>query len=227
MKNKITVLMITALLLTFAAGAVSAADWEMTGDFSIVGVELDAWNAQIDQLNAGVESYADTYNLDYETMDNIDKVPAWKLGTERRINENYTIKAGYEYIPGEISYSVEDGNNTNGSIAVQLNGFTGGLDYHLNENWTVGAGIGFYNGTKNIEHEGFFAQSPQGLEDTSDDLDGTGYRAGVGYDRSFNDSFDFNLDLNYFYMELEDAAEDIPTQYSNGMEVAGGLTYSF
>ena len=216
--------MITALMLTITAGAVSAEEWEMTGDFSIVGVELDAWNQQIDTLNAGVEGYAGQVNADYETMDNIDKVPAWKLGVERRINDSYTIKAGYEYIPGEISYRVEDGNNTNGSIAVQLNGFTGGVDYHLNDNWTVGAGIGFYNGTKEITHEGYFAQS---LEDVEDDLDGTGYRAGVGYERSFNDSLNFNLDVNYFYMELEDAADEIATQYSNGMEVAGGLTYSF
>ena len=53
MKNKIAVLIITALLLTVIAGAASAADWEMTGDFSVVGVELDAWNQQIDTLNAG------------------------------------------------------------------------------------------------------------------------------------------------------------------------------
>ncbi|PTW03527.1 opacity protein-like surface antigen [Halanaerobium saccharolyticum] len=226
MKNKIAVLIITALFLIVTAGAASAADWEMTGDFSVVGVELDAWNQQIDTLNAGVKEYAEGYNFDYETMENIDKVPAWKLGAENRINDNYTIKAGYEYIPGEISYSVEDGNDTNGSIAVQLNGFTGGVDYHLNQNWTVGAGIGFYNGTKETTHEGTIAQQ-RGLEDTEDDLDGTGYRAGVGYERSFNESLDFNLDLNYFYMELDDEDEEIPTQYSNGMEVAGGLTYSF
>ncbi|MGP3778232.1 outer membrane protein [Halanaerobium saccharolyticum] len=225
MKTIITVLIITVLLLT-VAGAASAAAWEMTGDFAIVGVELDAWNAQIDTLNANVENYGAAAGAEYETMDNIDRVPAWKLGVENRINENYTIKAGYEYIPGEISYSVVDGNNTNGSIAVQLNGFTGGLDYHLNENWTVGAGIGFYNGTKETTHEGTIAQQ-RGLEDTEDDLDGTGYRAGVGYERSFNESLDFNLDLNYFYMELDDEDEEIPTQYSNGMEVAGGLTYSF
>lgn len=224
MNNKIAVLIITALLLTATAGAVSAAGWEMTGDFSIVGVELEAWNAQIDELNTGVENYGTAADAEYETMENIDKVPAWKLGAENRINENYTIKAAYEYIPGEISYSVEDGNNTNGSIAVQLNGFTGGVDYHLNDNWTLGAGMGLYFGTKEITHEGYFAQN---LDDTEDDLDGIGYRAGVGYERSFNDSFEFNLDLNYFYMELEDAADDIPTQYSNGMEVAGGLTYSF
>jgi hypothetical protein len=43
----------------------------------------------------------------------------------------FSYKAGYEYIPGEISYRVEDVNNTNGSIVVQLNGFKGGVELFL------------------------------------------------------------------------------------------------
>jgi len=86
MKNKISVLIITAFLLTVITGAASAADWEMTGDFSIVGVELDAWNAKIDTLNTNVENYGAAVGAEYETMDNIDILPgSWVLKIELMI----------------------------------------------------------------------------------------------------------------------------------------------
>jgi hypothetical protein len=73
-----------------------------------------------------------------------------------------------------------------------------------------------------------FENNPATPADAEYDLDAVSYRAGVKYTKAFADNWDFNANLDYLYIEIDD---DDPTEetgiYSAGFSYGVGVTYSF
>ena len=248
MKNRIIVLMMALMIVGLAAGNAAASEWEAVGGLAITETTLDVWNDVIDDLNYSFEngfknesgSVIPTRNE--EEVDNIDRVPMLYLGARKEINDKWTGELRYEYIFGTVEGEAEAviaGNTPadfvwqkqEAKIDVKLHGITALADYQFNDRWTVGGGIGFYKGTKNKDFEGaiFQAINASGAKVTPDDkdfdLDAVSYRLGVGYEKPFAENWDFNANLDYLYMEIDD--EDDGNIYSNGFSYGVGVTYSF
>jgi len=233
--------MMALMMLGLVAGSAAASDWEAIGGLQIVNVTLDTYNDTIDKFNDAAEFYPvsvgvsapiSTSNLN--KFDNIDRVPLIYLGAKRSINEKWNLNIRYEYISGEVEQEyTESGNSYDNSIAVDLHGLTFLVDYEINENWYATGGIGYHQGTKTTDLNGpvYTAVS----QDTTNsvqtgkneyDLDnGISVRAGVGYNRSFATNWDFNAQLDYIYIELDD--EQQGSIYSKGFSYGLGVTYHF
>ena len=114
-------------------------------------------------------------------------------------------------------------------------GITFLADYTINENWYATGGIGYHQGTKTTDLNGYvYDTAIPGLNPNTSvkpgeneyDLDnGISLRAGVGYNRSFAKNWGFNAQLDYLYIELDD--EQQGNIYSNGFAYTAGLTSSF
>ena len=149
------------------------------------------------------------------------------------MNEKWAGIVRYEHIFGTI-----EGSSTlqglpepdhKGEIDVKLNGLAFLGEYEINERWALNGGIGIYSGDKSKKFSGSaFATNPATPADKEYDLDAMSYRAGVKYSRSFAENWNFNANLDYLYMEIDD--ED-PTEttgiYSAGFSYGLGVTYSF
>jgi len=249
LNKKITVLMIALMIVGLMAGSAAASDWEMTGGLAITETTLDVWNDVIDNLNDSFENGFTNPNTgttiptrNEEKAENIDRVPMLFVGARKDINEKWTGELRYEYIFGTVEGEAEaviGGTNPSNfvwekqeaKLDVKLHGITALADYQLNERWTVGGGVGIYNGTKNKDFEGeiFKALNASGKKVTPDDedfdLDAMSYRLGVGYERGFAENWDFNANLDYLYIEIDD--EDDGNVYSKGFSYGLGVTYSF
>jgi hypothetical protein len=233
--------MMALMIVGLMAGSAAASDWEAIGGLQIVNVTLDTYNDTIDSFNDAVEFYPvsvgtnapiSTSNLD--KFDNIDRVPLLYLGAKKEINDKWDLNIRYEYIFGEVEQEyTESGISYDNSIAVDLHGLTFLADYTINENWYATGGIGYHQGTKTTDLNGpvytAVSQDPNNSVQTSEndyDLDnGISLRAGVGYKRSFAENWDFNAQLDYLYIELDD--EQQGNIYSKGFAYTAGLTYSF
>jgi hypothetical protein len=202
---------------------------KLIGGFQIVNVTLDTYNDTIDSFNdaaKGVDPNTDEF-------DNIDRVPLIYVGAKKTINDKWDLNFRYEYIFGEVeqSYSVP-GNTYDNSIAVDLHGLTFLADYEINENWYATGGIGYHQGTKTTDlngpvYQGISAKKPSVKTGENEyDLDnGISLRAGVGYKKNFAENWDFNAQLDYLYIELDD--EQQGNIYSKGFSYAVGVTYKF
>lgn len=232
MKNKIIVLMMALMIIGLLAGNSAAAEWEAIGGLQIVNVTLDTYNDTIDSFNDVANRYPPASNVD--EFDNIDRVPLLYLGAKKEINDKWDLNIRYEYIFGEVeqSYSIGPASFDN-SIAVDLHGLTFLADYEINKNWYATGGIGYHQGTKTTDLNGgvynTISQDPSNSVQTGEneyDLDnGISLRAGVGYNRSFAENWDFNAQLDYLYIELDD--EQQGNIYSAGFSYGLGVTYSF
>lgn len=240
-------------MVGLAGSSAAASEWEMTGGLSITETTLDVWNDVIDELN---DSFVNGFDLrdpatgapftietkNEEKADNIDRVPMLFLGARKNINENWTGEIRYEYIFGTVeghtyldsnaaNYGFKPGSKQSGEIDVKLHGITVLADYNINDSWTVGGGIGIYNGTKNKSFDGavFEAINASGAKvtpkDKDFDLDAVSYRFGVGYKKAFAQNWDFDANLDYLYMEIDD--EDDGNVYSKGFSYSLGVGYNF
>jgi len=114
-----------------------------------------------------------------------------------------------------------------------LHGLTFLADYEINDNWYATGGIGYHQGTKTTDLNGpvyeAVSQDPTNSVKTGEneyDLDnGISLRAGVGYKKNFAENWDFNAQLDYLYIELDD--EQQGNIYSKGFSYAAGVTYNF
>jgi len=114
-----------------------------------------------------------------------------------------------------------------------LHGLTFLADYEINLNWYATGGIGYHQGTKTTDLNGpvyeAVSQDPTNSVKTGEneyDLDnGISLRAGVGYKKNFAENWDFNAQLDYLYIELDD--EQQGNIYSKGFSYAAGVTYNF
>ena len=231
------------MIVVLMAGSAAASDWEAIGGLQIVNVTLDTYNDTIDKFNTAAETYPvflpgppspTPTTSDVDKFDNIDRVPLIYLGAKRSINEKWNLNIRYEYIFGEVEQEyTESGISYDNSIAVDLHGISFLADYTINENWYATGGIGYHQGTKTTDLNGpvYTAVSQDQTNsvqtDENDyDLDnGISLRAGVGYNRSFAENWDFNAQLDYLYIELDD--EQQGNIYSKGFAYTAGLTYSF
>lgn len=232
MKKKILVLLVMVGVILAATASAAASDWEMTGGFSIINVTLDKWNSTIDDLNSLVDGNFNvlipTTNVD--EMDNIEKVPMLSLGAEKALSDKWSARIEYEYIFGAVETEFESFNGASyvdneGEIKVDLHGIAFLTDYSLNDNWSLGGGVGFYKGTKSKKLTGpaFTAASLAADEDY--DLDAVSYRFGVNYQKEISTNWDFNAGLDYLYMELDD--EDEGNVYSKGLIYNLAVSYNF
>ncbi len=242
MKNKIIVLMMALMIVGLMAGSAVASDWEAIGGLQIVNVTLDTYNDTIDSFNDAAETYpifaggptSTTSNVD--KFDNIDRVPLLYVGAKKEINDKWDLNIRYEYIFGEVEQEYTEAGTAatyDNSIAVDLHGLTFLADYNINDNWYATGGIGYHQGTKTTDLNGPVYDAVS--QDTTNsvqtgkneyDLDnGISLRAGVGYNRSFAANWDFNAQLDYLYIELDD--EQQGNIYSKGFAYTAGLTYSF
>lgn len=211
------------------AGAQS--NWRASSGLNITQVTLDKYNNTIDSLNTLVDSNFNggipTSNLD--KMDNIDKVPLLFVGAETDLNDKYSLEVQYENIFGEVEQtfsSALDSTENKGTIEVDLKGAAGFVNYRMSENWKIGGGIGFYNGTKNVKLDGT-AYTAAGLaRDEEYDLSAVSYRAGLDYYRDFAQNWTFNGGIDYLYMELDDEEYDSDV-YSSGFSYTAGVIYKF
>jgi hypothetical protein len=244
--------MMALMIVGLMAGSAAASDWEMTGGLAITETTLDVWNDVIDNLNDSFENGFDfpdgsggtvtVMTENEEKAENIDRVPMLFLGARKDINEKWTGELRYEYIFGTVEghtyldsnanlYGFTPGEKQSAELDVKLHGITALADYQLNESWTVGGGVGIYNGTKTKKFEGavFEAIHASGKKvtpkDEDFDLDAISYRLGVGYERAFAQNWDFNANLDYLYMEIDD--EDDGNVYSKGFSYGLGVTYHF
>ncbi|RCW85657.1 hypothetical protein DER71_1103 [Halanaerobium sp. DL-01] len=121
-------------------------------------------------------------------------------------------------------------------IPPSMYGIVGMADYKLNENWTIGGGIGVYNGSKTKDFEGdILVNNLLAVDPVNDhnptpnhekyDLDGISYRFGVGYEKEITANWGFNGGIDYLYMEIDDEEEG--NVYSNGFSYNLGLVYNF
>ncbi|RCW48231.1 hypothetical protein [Halanaerobium sp. MA284_MarDTE_T2] len=206
MKCSIVLLIMVMLFIgSFAVTVQAESDWEMTGGLAITNTTLDVWNESIDNLNKVLNKGVNT-----EEMDNIEKVPMLFLGGRKNINEKWTTEIRYEYIFGTVegeaimqSPSSRKLQKHGGEIDVKLHGIVGMADYKLNENWTIGGGIGVYNGSKTKDFEGdILVNNLLAVDPVNDhnptpnhekyDLDGISYRFGVGYEKEITANWGFN-----------------------------------
>jgi hypothetical protein len=223
--------MMALMMVGLMAGSAAASEWEAIGGLQIVNVTLDTYNDTIDSFNDAAES-ADP-NVD--KYDNIDRVPLLYLGAKKEINEKWNLNIRYEYIFGEVEQEytyIPTNTKYDNSIAVDLHGLTFLADYTINENWYATGGIGYHQGTKTTDLNGEVYQGVSAAKPSVEvgkneyDLDnGISLRAGVGYNRSFAENWDFNAQLDYLYIELDD--EQQGNIYSKGFAYTAGLTYSF
>ena len=230
MKNKIIVLMMAFMIVGLMAGSAAASDWEAVGGMQIVNVTLDTYNDTIKSFNDAAEAV----DPDVDKFDSIDRVPLIYLGAKKEINEKWDLNIRYEYIFGEVEQSYNFGtDNYDNSIAVDLHGLTLLADYEINENWYASGGLGYHQGTKTTELDGYVyetlvpSKNPNVKSGKNEyDLDnGISVRAGVGYKRGFAENWDFNAQLDYIYIELDD--EQQGNIYSKGFSYGLGVTYSF
>jgi long-subunit fatty acid transport protein len=139
----------------------------------------------------------------------------------------------YEYIFGEVEQNYKTPlDSYDNSIKVDLHGITFLADYEINENWYATGGIGYHQGTKTTDlngpvYRGVSIKKPSVETGKNDyDLDnGISVRGGIGYKRSFAENWDFNAQLDYLYIELDD--EQQGNIYSKGFAYTAGLTYHF
>jgi len=220
------------MIVGLMAGSAVASDWEAVGGLQIVNVTLDTYNETIDGFN----TVAEGVDPDLDKFDNIDRVPLLYLGAKKKINEKWDLNIRYEYIFGKVEQSYAFGTDSyENSIDVALHGITFLADYTINENWYATGGIGYHQGTKTTDLKGYVydtaipALNPNTSVEPGEneyDLDnGISLRAGVGYKRGFAENWDFNAQLDYIYIELDD--EQQGNIYSNGFAYTAGLTYSF
>ncbi len=221
---KYTVLLLAVFFvfgMTFAVTTQAESDWDLTGGMAITNVTLDTWNESIDELNVVMTS---PLFGDAEEMDNIEKVPMIYIGATREVNEKLSTEFRYEYIFGAVEGSVKSPAGK-GEIDVKLHGLTGLVDYQLNDNWTVGGGLGFHWGTKTKDFDGALILNAATPDHEEFDLDGMSYRLGLGYERAIAENWDFNGSLDYIYLELDDEEEG--NVYSKGLSYNLGLAYNF
>jgi hypothetical protein len=235
-KNKIIVLMMALMIVGLAAGNAAASEWEAVGGLAITETTLDAWNEKIDRINTvfdGSNPKVPVPASNVEEMDNIDRVPMIYLGARKQINEKWAGVVRYEHIFGKI-----EGSSTlqglpepkhEGEIEVKLNGLAFLGEYELNDRWSLNGGVAIYNGDKSKKFSGSaFKGNPATPADAEYDLDAVSYRAGVKYAKAFAENWDFNANLDYLYMEIDDADPTEPTGiYSAGFSYGVGVTYSF
>lgn len=229
------------MIVGLMAGSAAASDWEAIGGMQIVNVTLDTYNETIDFFNGAAEDNlsapippSPVTTTDVDKFDNIDRVPLLYVGAKKKINEKWDLNIRYEYIFGEVEQSYTSGGTSyDNSIAVDLHGLTFLADYTINENWYATGGIGYHQGTKTTDLNGpvyenyvtLLKPSVQTGENEYDLDNGISLRAGVGYNRSFAKNWDFNAQLDYLYIELDD--EQQGNIYSKGFAYTAGLTYSF
>lgn len=237
MKKRIIVLMMAIMITGLITGNAVASDWEAVGGMSIIDVTLDQWNTQIDNinkvLNEGTSVPGSPKPTNTDEMDNIDRVPMLFLGAKRKINDKWSSEFRYEYIFGEVEGEADFGpaGYHEAAIEVDLHGLAALAEYSFNDNWSARGGIGIYNGTKNKSFEGVVFKNINEKtekvtpEDKDFDLDAVSYRLGVGYTKAFAENWDFDANLDYLYMEIDD--EDDGNVYSKGFSYTAGLTYHF
>ena len=241
MNKKITVLMMALMIVGLMAGSAAAqTDWEAIGGFNITNVTLDTYNDTIKSFNTAAETGLQGKiataipTSDVDKYDQIDRVPLLYLGAKRDINEKWDLNIRYEYIFGEVEQNYTVGADTyNNSIGVVLHGLTFLADYEINENWYATGGIGYHLGTKTTDLNGqvyqAISQDPTRDVETGENeysLDnGISLRSGIGYKRGFADDWDFNAQLDYLYIELDD--EQQGNIYSKGFSYTAAVTYSF
>ena len=227
------------IIVGLMAGSAAASDWEAIGGLQIVNVTLDTYNETIDKFNTAAKTYPifagapTSTTSDVDKFDNIDRVPLLYVGAKKELNEKWGLNIRYEYIFGEVEQSYTVGTDTyDNSIEVALHGLTFLADYEINENWYATGGIGYHQGTKTTDlngevYEGVSAAKPSVEVGKNEyDLDnGISVRAGVGYNRSFATNWDFNAQLDYIYIELDD--EQQGNIYSKGFSYGLGVTYHF
>jgi hypothetical protein len=209
---------------------------KLLGGMAITETTLDAWNEKIDRVNTifdGSNPSVPVPASDVEKMDNIDRVPMIFVGARKQINKKWAGVVRYEHIFGTI-----EGSSTlqglsepehKGEIEVKLNGLAFLGEYELNQRWSLNGGVAIYDGDKSKKFSGSaFARNPATPADAEYDLDAVSYRAGVKYTKAFAENWDFNANLDYLYIEIDD--ED-PTEetgiYSAGFSYGVGVTYSF
>ena len=217
------------MIAGLAAGNAAASEWEAVGGLAITETTLDAWNEKIDEVNKKVFSQVPNG----EEMDNIDRVPMIYLGARKQINEKWAGVVRYEHIfgkiEGEATLPALYGGYHEGEIEVKLNGLAFLGEYELNDRWSLNGGAAIYNGDKSKKFSGAaFVNEPKTPADEEYDLDAVSYRAGVKYAKAFAENWDFNANLDYLYMEIDDADPTETTGiYSAGFSYGLGLTYSF
>ena len=221
--------MMALMIVGLAAGNAAASEWEAVGGLVITETTLDAWNEKIDEVNKKVFSQVSNG----EEMDNIDRVPMIYLGARKQINEKWAGVVRYEHIfgkiEGEATLPAAYGGYHEGEIEVKLNGLAFLGEYELNDRWSLNGGAAIYNGDKSKKFSGAaFVNEPKTPADEEYDLDAVSYRAGVKYAKAFAQNWDFNANLDYLYMEIDDADPTEPTGiYSAGFSYGVGVTYSF
>lgn len=151
---------------------------------------------------------------------------------KRPINEKWDAGLRYENIfgtvEGEANAAAIGGLNT-GEIDVELGGIVLLADYKLAQKWSLGGGVGFYNGTKTKKFTGAaFDGEPATPTNEEYDLDATSYRLGLNYNNSFAESWAFKGGIDYLVMDVDDSD---PTETeeveSRGFSFNAGVTYSF
>jgi len=222
-KKKIIVLMMALMMVGLVAGNAAASEWEAIGGMAITETTLDAWNEKIDRVN---QVFSQDPNG--EEMDNIDRVPMLFAGARKQINDKWAGIIRYEHIFGKIegSSTLSGMGLHEGEIEVKLDGLALLGEYELNDRWLLNGGIAFYDGDKSKKFSGLaFAGQPETPADAEYDLDAVSYRAGVKYSKAFAENWDFNANLDYLYMEIDD--EDDGNVYSKGFSYGLGVTYHF
>ena len=210
-----------------AGSAAAQTDWEANSGLAITNVTLDAWNNKIEVANQVFS--ADPNGTE---MEEIERVPMFYVEAKRPINEKWDAGLRFENIFGTVEGEAnvaKFGGEQTGEIDVSMNGIVLLADYNLDESWSVGGGVGFYNGTKSKKFTGLaFADNEATPTDEEYDLDATSYRLGVNYNNSFATSWAFNGGMDYIVMDVDDSD---PTETeeveSRGFSFNAGLTYSF
>jgi long-subunit fatty acid transport protein len=220
--------MMALMIVGLMAGSVAAqTDWEANSGLAITNVTLDAWNNKIEAANQVFS--ADPNGTE---MEEIERVPMLYVEAKRPINDKWDAGLRFENIfgtvEGEANVPAFGGEQT-GEIDVSMTGFVLLADYNLAERWSVGGGVGFYNGTKSKKFTGgAFASNPATPTDEEYDLDARSYRLGLNYNNSFAESWAFKGGMDYIVMDVDDSdpteTEDVE---SRGFSFNAGVTYSF
>jgi len=222
LNKKITVFIMAVMIVGLMAGSAAAqSNWEVNSGLAITNVTLDAWNNKIEKANQVFGAVPNGTE-----MEEIERVPMLYVEAKRPVNEKWDAGLRFENIFGTVEgeATLASGEHT-GEIDVSMNGVVLLTDYNLSERWSVGGGVGFYNGTKSKKFTGDAFGDPT---DEEYDLDATSYRLGVNYNNSFAESWAFKGGMDYILMDVDDSD---PTETeeveSRGFSFNAGVTYSF
>jgi len=170
-------------------------------------------------------------------MEEIERVPMLYIEAKRPVNDNWNAGLRYENIFGTVEGEATlptTGEHT-GEIDVEMDGIVLLADYNLAEKWSVGGGVGFYNGTKTKDFDGTAFETAEpinGVNPTPNyaeyNLDAVSYRLGLNYNNSFAESWAFKGGIDYLVMDVDDSD---PTETeeveSRGFSFNAGVTYRF